>query len=105
MLSSNAHAIRIETDPDADVLRRLAALDEERPLQAPALIGHVAGVPAAALSLVDGRAVADPFIHTEVVRVALRARATGIHAAEREPSLRARMYDRLGARVRASATV
>jgi hypothetical protein len=103
MLPSNAHAIRVETDPDAPVLRRLAALDEAAPLQTPALVGHVAGVPGAALSLVDDRMVADPFVHTEAVRVVLRARAKGIHAAAREPSLRARMFERLGARVRDAA--
>jgi hypothetical protein len=101
MLSSTAHAIRVETDPGAPVLRLLAALDEAAPLQVPALIGHVGGAPAAALSLVDGRMVADPFARTGPVRVALRARATGILAVAREPSLRERMLARLGASVRA----
>jgi hypothetical protein len=104
MFPSNAHAIRIETDPDAPVLRDLAALDEDRPLATPALIGHVGGRPAAALSLVDDRIVADPFVHTEAVRIVLRLRATGIRAVERRPSLRERLLAGLGARFRRTAS-
>jgi hypothetical protein len=100
MLPSNAYDIHIETDPDAPVLRRLAELDEDRPLATPALIGHVRGVPAAALSLVDERVVADPFVYTDPLRIVLRARATGILAADREPSLARRMLARLGVRFR-----
>jgi hypothetical protein len=57
-------------------------------------------VPAAALSLVDDRTVADPFVYTEPLRAVLRARATGILAADREPSLSRRMLARVGARFR-----
>jgi hypothetical protein len=103
MLPSNAYAIHIETDPHAPVLLRLAELDEDRPLAAPALVGHVRGVPAAALSLVDERVVADPFVSTRILQVTLRARATGILAADREPSLARRMLARLGMRFRPAA--
>jgi hypothetical protein len=103
MFPANAHEIHIETDPHAPVLLRLAALDETRPLLTPALVGHVRGVPAAALSLVDDRTVADPFVYTDPLRAVLRTRATGIVAGGREPSLSQRMLDRLGARFRPGA--
>ena len=105
MLPSNAFEIRIETDSASPTLLRLAALDESRPIPAPALIGHGRGVPAAALSLVDDRVVADPFVYTDPLRVVLRARASGIHAAAREPSLSERMLARLGARFRPAGAV
>ncbi len=105
MLSSTAYDIRIETDAASPVLHRLAALDEDRPLAAPALVAHVDGTPAAALSLADDRIVADPFVPTGPLRGVLRARATGIRAAEREPSLSQRMLDRLGVRFRPAGAV
>ena len=100
MFPANAYSVHIETDPDAPVLRRLAQLDSAAAVATPALVGHVHGVPAAALSLVDDRMVADPFQHTSSVRTVLRLRATGLHAAERRPALRERLLAGLGGRFR-----
>ena len=95
MFSSTAYAIHLETDQHDATLRRLAALDEQAPLRTPALIGHIGGTPAAAVSIVDDRTVADPFIFTEPLRVVLRTRAKGIRTADEEPSVQRRIIARL----------
>ena len=93
MLPANKYVLRLATEHDAADLRRLAALDEARPLTGRVLIGELDGVPAAALSLKTGRAVADPFRPTADLRVHLRTRAAALEAVSREPSLRERMLD------------
>ena len=105
MFRANAYVIRLATEQDAAALRRLAALDEARPLTGRVLIGEIAGEPAAALSLKTGAAIADPFERTEELRVHMRMRASALEAVEREPSLRERMLDavRRGAPVRSMA--
>jgi hypothetical protein len=60
---------------DADVVRRLAVLDEGRPLEGRVLLATVNGLAVAALSLDDGRVVADPFVATAEARSLLRLRA------------------------------
>jgi hypothetical protein len=90
---ANAYVIRLATEQDAAVLRRLAALDSARPLTGRVLIGEIAGAPAAALSLKTGAAIGDPFQPTDSLRVHMRMRASAIEAVEREPSLRERMLD------------
>lgn len=70
--------------PDDDAtLVRLAALDCSLPLVLPALVAEVDGELRAALSLVDGRAVGDPFHFTAELVDLLRARARQL--AEPEP--------------------
>jgi len=91
MFSSNAYTIRPATEDDAPALNRLAALDSRPPLSGAALIGEVDGAPAAALSLADGRVVADPFVPTAALAVHLRLRANGVLTHDREPSLAARI--------------
>lgn len=95
MFPGHSHDIRIENDPNAAELVRLAALDSAVPIATPALIAHIGGRPAAALSLVDDRVVADPFQRTEIVCSVLRLRARGIRAAERRPSVRERVLTEL----------
>jgi hypothetical protein len=58
---------------DARELARLAALDSAAPLRGDVLLAEARGRPVAALSLVDGRAVADPFTPTASTLAALRA--------------------------------
>ena len=72
---------------DERPLRELAELDSQRPLSAPVLIGEIDGVPAAALSLSEGRVVADPFQPTAVLSQLLRVRATALRTHARTPSL------------------
>ena len=93
MFRADAYVIRLATEHDAPALRRLAALDEARPLTGRVLIGEIDGQPAAALSLKTGAAIADPFQRTEELRVYMRMRAAAIEAVELEPSLRERMLD------------
>jgi hypothetical protein len=103
MYASNIYAIRVATDADAESLARLAALDSKTPLDGPVLVGELRGTPVAAVSVADGRVVADPFIPTGHVVATLRARAQGIRAAEATPSLRTRIRAALAPRVAADA--
>jgi hypothetical protein len=59
---------------DASV-RRLAALDDRRPPHGPALLAYEDGELRAAVGLVDGRSVADPFHRTADIVQMLRLRA------------------------------
>ena len=95
MVPGNTYVMRIENDPQSDVLQRLSQLDSARPLQTPALVGHIDDQPVAALSLVDDRAVADPFVATGPSRIALRTRAESIRAAEEMPSVQQRVIAQL----------
>jgi hypothetical protein len=76
------------------MLARLAALDSAPPLRGQALVADRNGRLLAAVSLDDGRAVADPFERTaeavELLRLRARQVATG-HAAPRRRSLRLRV--------------
>jgi hypothetical protein len=73
------------------MLTRLAHVDSQRPLGADVLIGEIDGKAAAAISLTDGRVIADPFQRTSQVTQLLRLRATSINAVLKTPSLRERI--------------
>lgn len=70
----NEMVLRAARPTDETVLRRLAALDSTRPLRGRALVAEVDGEPVAAISLADGRVVADPFRRTADVVELLRVR-------------------------------
>jgi hypothetical protein len=91
MYAANAYGIRFATAADANTLRDLAERDSQRPLVGRVIIGHIDGAPAAALSLHDGRVIADTSLGTERVVATLRMRAGAIHAFETTPSLRERL--------------
>jgi hypothetical protein len=101
MYAANSYTIRIATARDAEALRRLAALDSKAPLDGAVLVGEIAGTPAAAIALSDGRAVADPFVPTAHLVATLRVRAAGLRSAERTPSLRERLVAGLPSAYRA----
>jgi hypothetical protein len=61
MIDPSAPAVRRAEASDEPTLAWLSALAGQPPLARPALIGHLDGRPAAAISLLDGRVVADPF--------------------------------------------
>ena len=86
MFAANTYVVRHV--PGAD---RLAELDSQRPVTGPALVGEIDGRPAAAISLRDGRVVADPFQHTSQLVALLRMRARGLAAAGRQPSVSERL--------------
>jgi hypothetical protein len=87
-----AIVIRPDRPEDGRALARLAALDSARVPASPLLVAEVAGELRAAVSLMDGRAIADPFHRTASLVVLLTLRAEQLRA---EPttgrSLRARV--------------
>lgn len=68
--------IREVREGDETRLRALAELDGARPLSGPALVAMVRTEAWAALSLRDGRAIADPFRPSAATVALLRVRAT-----------------------------
>jgi hypothetical protein len=85
---ANTHVIRYATVDDERALRRLVELDSPRSLFCgPALIAEIDGTPAAAISLADGRVIADPLQPTDVLRQLLRMRFGALRASARTPSL------------------
>lgn len=92
MLSPTTHRIRLATPDDDHALRELAELDSQAPLTAgPVLFGEIGGKPEAALSLADGRVIANPLLATGQLLAHLRARAAALGALERMPSLTTRI--------------
>ena len=91
MYPANAYVIRRATEDDEVELRRLAELDGQRPLTGPALVGEIDGKPAAAVSAIDGRVIADPFQPTDVLRQVLRIRLSSMRSYARTPSLAERV--------------
>lgn len=85
-------ALRIARDDEAFMVRRLAALDDAPPLKGEVLLALVDGEAVAAISLGDGRVVANPFVRTaETVRLlSMRAaQLSGPPTRRRLPRLRA----------------
>jgi len=101
---ASTYKVCLATEEDADALRRLADLDSRPPLTGRVLMGEIGGSPAAALSLSDGRVIADPFRHTDHLVTCLRTQAGALQAYEATPSLAARMLAALPASLRARAT-
>jgi hypothetical protein len=90
MFAANTYVIRHVIGAE-----KLAQLDSQRPLTGPALVGEIDGRPAAAISLGDGRVVADPFQLTAPLVAHLRMRARALREHERTPSVRDRLRERL----------
>jgi hypothetical protein len=67
-----AIALHPATPIDRRELERLVALDSAEPLDGEVLLGRVDGELRAALSIDDGRVVADPFCHTAQLVALLR---------------------------------
>lgn len=63
------------TEGDIPSVLRLAALDDRRPPHGPALLAYAGGELRAAVGLLDGRAVADPFHQTADIVEMLRLQA------------------------------
>jgi hypothetical protein len=91
MFPSNAYIIRVAGDDDAHTLRRLAELDSRPALGGRVLIAEDDGVAVAALSIDEGRTIADPFHRTGVPLALLRMRASALDAYDRMPSVRERI--------------
>jgi hypothetical protein len=104
MYASNSYTIRTATHDDAEALRRLAALDSKAPLEGTVLVGEIAGRAAAAVSVTDDRAIADPFVPTAHLLATLRLRSHALDAVARTPSLRERLIAGLPIRYRITTT-
>jgi hypothetical protein len=78
MTSAPTIAIRTAAVDEAAAVRRLAYLDSQRPLRGDVLVALEDAEPVAAISLADGRVVADPFRPTAVVVELLRLRVASI---------------------------
>jgi hypothetical protein len=76
-------SIRHAHADETPVVRRLSYLDDQRPLRGDVLLAIVDDEPLAALSLQDGRVVADPFARTADLVALLRLRAERLVAASR----------------------
>ena len=72
---SSTIIIRTPRPDEAFAVRRLAYLDSQRPLRGDVLVAQVENDLLAAISLTEGRVVADPFTHTADVVELLRMRA------------------------------
>jgi hypothetical protein len=96
MYPTNAYNVRPATEADKAALRELAELDGQRSLAGPALVGEIDGRPAAAISLIDGRVIADPFRPTDVLTQILHMRYGAMRARARTPSLPKRLREALG---------
>jgi hypothetical protein len=84
-MTSTALLLRAADETDRATLDRLAALDSAERLEGPALVAEADGTAVAAMSLNDGRVVADPFAHSAhaVQMLRLAARTTTPHRRER----------------------
>jgi hypothetical protein len=92
MFSATSYTIRLATVDDDAALRRIAAIDSQRPLaNGPVLLGELDGTPQAALPLVDGRLIANPFVATAQLGVHLRLGAAAYGAHRGEPSVAKRI--------------
>lgn len=102
MFAANTYRIRLAGDDDIDTLRELANRNSGQRLDGPVLIGEIGGVGAAALSLSDGRVIADSSPRTDHLVANLRIRAASIRAYETQPSLSDRLIAALPAGHRTS---
>ncbi|HET8757994.1 MAG TPA: hypothetical protein VFM58_18375 [Solirubrobacteraceae bacterium] len=92
MFSATTYTIRLATPADDAALRWLAEIDDQDPLgTGPVLLGEIDGKPQAAISMADGRVVANPFRPTASLLAHIRMRAAALGAYERTPSLPARL--------------
>src|SRR4051794_41915352 len=85
--------VRRARTSDGHALAELAALDSARPLTGARIVGEADGRIVAAVSLHDGRVVADPFARTADVVEILRLHTAGARsdrapARQRRPPLR-----------------
>jgi hypothetical protein len=102
MFAANTYRIHTATDEDAATLNQLAWRNAEEPLEAPVLIGESDGT-VAALSLSDGRVIAEPSSRRDHLIANLRIRAITMRAHETSPELRERLLAGLPAWYRAVA--
>jgi len=82
---NNTLALRVADADEASVVRRLAALDDSPPLDGEVLLALVDGEAVAAVSLHDGRVVANPFRPTADTVTLLSLRASQLRRPPASP--------------------
>ena len=82
---ANVIALRRAGEDEAGELARLAALDSAHPLDGETLVALVDGRLVAAISLADGRIIADPLAPTTEARALLHTRAAQLAETPRRP--------------------
>src|SRR3954465_710631 len=90
-MPATAYTIRPARASDDPTLRWLAALAGAPPVRRPALLGDIDGIPAAPMSLADGRVVADPFRPAAGLAARLRLHRSGWRAHRSPEGLRAQV--------------
>ena len=96
MFSATSHVIRDIRIDDVPELVRLGWDTEEDWPAGQILIGEIDGVVAAALAMDENRAVHTSVSGAPYLLAALRARAAGIRAHQRTPSVADRIRERMG---------
>jgi hypothetical protein len=86
MFAANSYTIRPATANDIFTLRRWADREQQPPLAGSVLVGEIGSRPLAAISLLDGRTVADAEATGHLV-ANLRVRALSVCAYDATPSL------------------
>jgi hypothetical protein len=96
---TRAVTVRLAARGDQSSLERLAELDSALPPSGPTIVAEFAGELVAALSLDDGRAIADPFRHTGEVVHELRCQAAELSRSRSRSlhAVRPRYVDRTSA--------
>jgi hypothetical protein len=102
MFAANTYRIRFAAEQDAETLRALAERNCERPLEGGVLIGEIDGIASAALSLSDGRVIADSSPRAGHLVANLRSRASAMWAHAATPALNERLLAGLPAWYRAT---
>ena len=97
MFAANTYRIRLATEQDTDAVRVLAMRNCDQPLHGQMLIGEIDGVVSAALSLNDGRVIADSSPRAGHLLANLRYRAVATWAYSATPSTSKRMLAALPA--------
>jgi hypothetical protein len=87
MWSEGTVELRPAGAEEAGIVRDLAALDDAPALEGQVLLALIDGRAVAALSLDDGRVVANPFVPTAEVVAVLRMRAEQLSVAPRRRRL------------------
>lgn len=88
MTSTSTIILQQATAAEDTALRELSQLDSARPISRPALMAVVDDRLLAAISLRDGRVVADPFAQTAAAVALLRVRASALQTVPRNSSRR-----------------
>ncbi len=100
MTSTSTIILQQATAAEDAALRELSQLDSARTVSRPALMAVVDDRLLAAISLRDGRVVADPFAETEAAVALLRVRASALQTTPRSHTKNGRRRPRLALRPR-----